>query len=144
MGPLKEASYNQMAERHAQLCQGIAGLSKFRSFQTCLEALLISYCPPAAVEEEVVEEEVQEEEEAIDTAVAVAKDIPEVNVRREMPASGLMRHRRYRTIHAKGARSEEFKTACGLTLLPADFEELTAWPEVAWPLCGRRGCFGCR
>ena len=74
--------------------------------------------------------------------MAIAEDMPEINQPREMPSAGLVRHMRYRTIHVRGGLEGDFKTECGLTLLPDDYEEVSVWPAVAWPLCGRKKCFG--
>ena len=84
------------------------------------------------------QEEAEEEEAVIASAQQLAKDLPEV-VWPALPANGLVRHRRYCTLHAAG--SGPFKTACGLTLLEADFEALDEWPGVPWPICRRRNCF---
>ena len=84
--------------------------------------------------------EVGEEEVANATAVAVAEALeikPKCSV---VPEGGLVRHTRYRTVHAKDPEAVPFKTACGLTFLPNDFEELSGWPAVAWPLCRRGRC----
>ena len=57
-----------------------------------------------------------------------------------LPLGGLVRHARYRTIHAAGEPGS-LKVACGVFVFPADRYELGAWPEDAWPLCKRANCF---
>ena len=52
-------------------------------------------------------------------------------------AARLVRHKLHRTIHVVESEAE-YKNVCGLKFLQADFEELPSWPEVAWPLCGRK------
>ena len=88
------------------------------------------------------DEEVEENKEVEQTAVAIAEHTPEVNKTRQMPPAGIVRHMRYRTIHIRGGVDGEFKTACGLTLLPDDYEKMSDWPPAAWPLCKRARCFG--
>ena len=88
------------------------------------------------------DEAVEEDKEVENTAVAIAEGTPEVNKTRDLPSAGIVRHMRYRTIHIRGGLDGEFKTACGLTLLPVDYEKMSEWAAVAWPLCGRKKCFG--
>ena len=85
-------------------------------------------------------DEAGEAEEVDATAVAVAATLDLAPVCSTVPAAGLVRHARYRTIHAKDPDARPFKTACGLTFLPDDFEEIVGWPAVAWPLCRRGKC----
>ena len=62
--------------------------------------------------------------------VLPSKEVPEI------PQAGLVRHRRYCTLHARG--EEPYTTACGLTFLHDDHEELGGYPAIAWPLCKRK------
>ena len=89
--------------------------------------------PPSDNDEDAEEAEVNE------MALEIAKELPEIVVP-PLPAAGLVRHRRYGTIHA-GCRQHRM-TACGLTFMEADFEELKVWPRVPWPVCRRKKCFG--
>lgn len=85
-----------------------------------------------------------EEDEEQDIANATAVDLA-ITIGDEsmppLPAEGLLRHARLRTIHRRAGGGTLGVTACGLTLLPADAEELDAWPGMAWPRCGRAKCF---
>ena len=58
----------------------------------------------------------------------------------EIPQAGLVRHRRYCTLHVRG--DGQYKAACGLTFLHDDYEELDFYPAIARPLCRRKKCFG--
>ena len=84
------------------------------------------------------QEEVEEEDVVTAVAQQIAKELPRKGIP-ELPETGLVRHKRYCTLHAGG--EERYKTACGLTFLHADYEELYEWPEVAWPLCRRKKCY---
>ena len=86
-------------------------------------------------------EEVEEEEVAARTAEVVAATVKEVVESPPFPVEGAVRHARRRTIHRVGCKEGDWVTACGLRLLPIDWEELTEWPGVVWPLCGRPNCF---
>ena len=88
------------------------------------------------------EDEVCEGQEFDMAVEEVARAVPALSKVQKYHAAWLGRHKRHRTIHVVG-REAEFKTACGLKFLQADYEELPSWPEVAWPLCGRKKCFGC-
>ena len=88
------------------------------------------------------EDEVCEGQEFDMAAEEVARAVPALSKVQKYHAAGLVRHRRHRTIDVVAGEAE-FKTACGLKFLQADCEELLVWPEVAWPLCGRKKCFGC-
>ena len=84
-------------------------------------------------------EEDEEKEVDASTAVSVAEGLLQGGGKGPVPEEGLVRHSRYLTIHKKGDGT--FTRACGLRLLPEDYEGLDQWPAVAWPLCGRAKCF---
>ena len=88
------------------------------------------------------QEEAEEEVEVDRTAVALAASAKPLSPTPEYPAAGLVRHGRHRTIHIRGSDEVGTQTACGFSLLAADYEALDAWPGVAWPLCRRAKCFG--
>ena len=86
------------------------------------------------------DDEVGEAEVVDATAVAVAEKHVTLTEPSVVPDSGLVRHMRHRTIRAKDLDGGLYMTACGLTFLPDDFEELDLWPAVAWSLCKRNRC----
>ena len=86
------------------------------------------------------DQEDDDEEGAVAEAVQQVADAVRSKEALEIPQSGLVRHRRYCTLLVRG--DEPYKSACGLTFLHDDYEELDVYPAIAWPLCRRKKCFG--
>ena len=111
---------------------------------SCLVDVIGSEQPNELIEDSdppTDEEEAEEQEVAAHTAVDVAATEGWAHEVPEFPPEGAVRHMRHRTIHRHSADPASHITACGFTLLPADWEELQGWPGVPWPLCGRSRCF---
>ena len=76
------------------------------------------------------EKEVADAEVVQDVAIEMARTIPEIRRALCYPVSGLVEHRRCRTLHVAGSHSER-QTACGFTFSPSDFEALQILRRLA-------------
>jgi hypothetical protein len=64
----------------------------------------------------------------------------ELTARPEFPCEGVLRNADTGTLH-RASQSGSPATGCGYVFAMHAAERLEAWPEEAWPVCGRRGCF---